>query len=63
MARFGLVRDLLLLQLLIMEIGGGDVAEQIHSNLLPHTAVIASCYYVLVWATQAMAEEPASNAL
>ena len=66
--RFELTRDLIILQLLMLECGltdsvSADTAEQIHSTFLPRSVVMAHCYFVLVWLTQTTATAPPANSL
>lgn len=66
--RFELARNLVVLQLLMLECGlsdsvSADTAELIHSTFLPRTVVMAHCYYVVVWLTETTATEPPANSL
>lgn len=63
-----MTRDVLILQILMLECGLSDgisshAADLIHSTYLPRSVVMAHCYYVLVWLTETTATLPPANAL
>ena len=66
--RFDLTRDLIVLQLLILDCSSSEsvsasTAEQINSTILPRTVVMAQCYYTVVWITETSATPPPTNSL
>eukprot|EP00095_Tigriopus_kingsejongensis_P000570 snap_masked-scaffold372_size192401-processed-gene-0.15 protein:Tk00570 transcript:snap_masked-scaffold372_size192401-processed-gene-0.15-mRNA-1 annotation:"nuclear pore complex protein nup160-like protein" len=66
--RFELTRNLIVLQLLMLECGMSDTinvstAEKIHSTFLPRSVVMAHSYHVLVWLTETLATEPPACSL
>jgi hypothetical protein len=63
-----MARDLLVLQLLMLEGITGERAsikttEQVHSTFLPRSVVMAHSYFVLVWLTEVTASPPAAASL
>lgn len=66
--RFALTRNVIVLQLVMLEGGFSDdvsanAAELIHSTYLPRSVVMAHCYFVLVWLTETTATAPPSDSL
>ncbi len=67
-SRFDLTRNLIVLQLLMLECGlsesvSPDTAKQVDSTFLPRSVVMAHCYYVLVWLTGTCATVPPDNSM
>jgi hypothetical protein len=67
-SRFALTRNLIVLQLLMLECGfsesvSPDTAKAVDSTFLPRYVVMAHCYYVLVWITGTCATAPPDNSL
>ena len=66
--RFALTRNLMLLQLLMLECGlsqsvSPDTASRIDSTFLPRSVVMAHCYYILVWLAGTCATAPPDNSV
>ena len=66
--RFALTRNLILLQLLMLECGlsqsvSPDTANRIESTFLPRSVVMAHCYYTLVWIAGTRATAPPDNSV
>ena len=65
-SRFELARNLLVLELLLLDCGGimeSSVMELVHTTFLPRTVVMSHCYFVLLWLTETMATAPPPNSL
>ena len=67
-ARFKLTRDLLLMEIIILEVGylnraPPSVSKMIHSTFIPRSVVMAHCYCVLVWLTETFSSAPPPNSL
>lgn len=67
-ARFELSRDLIVLQLLMLQCNLPDglspsSAELIHSTYLPRSVVMAHSYFVLVWVTETTSTTPPADSL
>ena len=66
--RFNLTRDVILLQMIMLQCGYLDrvpksVPKLIQSTFLPRSVVMAHCYFVLVWLTETLSSTPPPNSL
>ena len=67
-SRFNLTRNLIALQLIMLECGFTEevpsgTVEIIHSTFLPRSVVMAHCYYVLSWVSETNSTAPPPDSL
>ena len=67
-SRFALTRNVIALQLIMLECGFAEevpsgTVELIHSTFLPRSVVMAHCYFVLSWISETNSTAPPPDSL